>query len=101
LTAPPAATEEAIVASGGLIRLFEVKVMDGITFYHKIIVDKAFRNPRLEAAARGEYVHVQGRRFILMRTESDHGQVEYGTLDADGYFVPNAPVVNTGTAAAG
>jgi hypothetical protein len=85
----PAPTAEDITAKGGLVRLFDVKVAEGVHFKHSTIDGRHYRNPRADAPT-GQYVLINGRVTVEMKTEIEHGTVTVGTLGEDGQFVPDA-----------
>jgi hypothetical protein len=69
-------TADAISANGGLVLLYEAKLMDGIHFKHDAIDNRRYRNPRAQGAD-DAYVRVQGRRSVKMELQIDAGETTY------------------------
>ena len=69
-------TADAIAANGGLVLLYEAKLMDGVHFKHDAIDNRRYRNPRAQGAD-DAYVRVQGRRSVKMELQIDAGETTY------------------------
>ena len=69
-------TADAISANGGLVRLYEAKLMDGVHFKHDAIDNRRYRNPRAQGAD-DAYVRVQGRRSVKMELQINAGETTY------------------------
>ena len=69
-------TPEAIAANGGLVLLYEAKLMEGVHFKHETIENRRYRNPRAQGAE-DAYVRVQGRRTLKMDLQIEPGETTY------------------------